>query len=442
MSSIYHILDHAPAIYAEEMQIEYELLAQQLIKSGKLRIDTDDCCNFARFSDPTFNISLMVSKEELTSTDLIPHTINFFKALYKNSISDKKIEAIFANLKKQIHKLRPVNKEVTEKLTRIFVQSAHPIVIKWLLYGKVEVFITYSHNIGDMMDIVDWQRAGSNSGMQSTNGKDVAIFVSCGGNPFGEISKDHPTYGNGWPAVARLQIIAAQELGHFADIQRDNLGRQVGRHSANFSGTKASPAASQSRKDDIINCNTLLHKLLKAGMNKQIQYETKLKFYHKNNIYGLKIYWLKLMIFIYKYQLLNYADKHDLIFIRKFKSDRYMGLMIEAMFKDMQANLSPMADVYKNKNPEIEEAIACIEALARVPQQVMKWGYLTTMATMKDLYKIYYNEVIPSLITSYTLVTGRSYKRNLKKPQSLTNLFSAINIFGNKKSVLKPHREL
>lgn len=441
MSSIYHILDHAPAIYAEEMQVEYELLAQQLIKSGKLRIDTDDTSNFARFSDPSANLSLMVSKEELTLPSLIPETINLFKALYKNSISDKKVESIFVNLKKQIHKLRPVNKEVTEKLARIFVQSAHPIVIKWLLLDKVEVYITYSHNIGDMMDIVDWQRAGSNSGMQSTNGKDVAIFVSCGGNPFVETDKNHPTIGNGWPAVARMQIIAAQELGHFADIRRDEHGRQIGRHSANFSGTQATPLARKARKDDITNCNVLLHRLLKTGMNKQIQYETKLKFYHKNNIHGLKTYWLKLMILIYKYKLLNYANKHDLIFVRKFKNDRYMGLMIESMFKDMQANLSPVADVYKNKDSEIEEAIACIEALARVPQQAMKWGYLTTMATMKDLYKIYYNEVIPSLITNYTLMTGKAYKRNFKKPKSWASLFIKINIFGSKKPRLKPARE-
>ena len=38
MSSIYHILDKIPAIYPEDMQIEYEQLAQQLIKSGKLLV--------------------------------------------------------------------------------------------------------------------------------------------------------------------------------------------------------------------------------------------------------------------------------------------------------------------------------------------------------------------------------------------------------------------
>lgn len=437
MSSVYHILDHAPAIYAEDMEIEYELLANQLIKSGKLRVDTDDCCNFARFSDPTANISLMVSKEELTEKHLVPKITELLKTLYKNNISDQKIKSIFTDLHKQIQKLQPVNKVTMERLARIFVQSAHPIVIRWLILDQVEIFITYSHNIGDMMDIVNWQRAGSNSGMQSTNGKDVAIFVSCGGNPFSKTVEKHPTYGDGWPAVARMQIIAAQELGHFADIKRDNQGRQITRHSANFSGTKATDAAKSGRKNDILNCNNLLQKLLQVGMKQQIHYETKLKFYRKNNISGLKIYWLKLMIFIYKYKLLNYSDKHRLVFVKRFINDEYMALMIEAMIKDMQANLSPKADVYKNANAEIEEAIACIEALARVPQQVVKWGYLTTMATMKNLYKMYYSEVIPSLISNYNALTGEHYKRSLAKPKSLK-----IKIFGDKKLVLEPVREI
>jgi len=424
----------------EDMEIEYEHLAVQLIKSGKLRIDTDDCCNFARFTDPAFNISMMVSKEELTDAHLIPETTKLFQSLYRNTASDQKIKSVFDNLKKQIHKLQPVKKEVMEMLARIFVQSAHPIVIRWLLIDKTEVFITYSHNIGDMMDIVNWQRAGSNSGMQSTNGKDVAIFVSCGGNPFAENNKDYPMYGSGFAAVARLQIIAAQELGHFADIKRDHRGNQITRHSANFSGTKATDNARIARKKDIERCHNLLQKLMKAGMKKQLDYETKLKFYHANKVKGLKILAINFMIFIYKIQLISYSKKHNLIFVRKFKTEKYMALMLDAMFKDMQSNLSPKADVYKNKNPEIEEAIACIEALARVPQQVMKWGYLTTKETMHDLYKIYYNEVIPSLITSYDTVTGEHYKRNLSKPT--ISFWSKINIFKKKKLILKPVREL
>lgn len=57
MSSIYHILDKTPFIYKEDMQVEYEELAQALVKSGKLRIDTDYYCNFVRFSDPALGIN-------------------------------------------------------------------------------------------------------------------------------------------------------------------------------------------------------------------------------------------------------------------------------------------------------------------------------------------------------------------------------------------------
>jgi hypothetical protein len=61
MSSIYHILDKIPFIYKEDMQVEYEELAQALVKSGKLRIDTDYYCNFVRFSDPGLGVNIFLS---------------------------------------------------------------------------------------------------------------------------------------------------------------------------------------------------------------------------------------------------------------------------------------------------------------------------------------------------------------------------------------------
>ena len=73
-----------------------------------------------------------------------------------------------------------------------------------------------------------------------------------------------------------------------------------------------------------------------------------------------------------------------------------MGLMIQEMLSDMLLNLTPTADVYQHPNPEVTEAIACAESLARIPQQALKWGYIITKETMHDLYKIYYNQVIPS----------------------------------------------
>lgn len=444
MSSIYHILNKVPQTDPNEIQVEYEHLAQSLVNSGRLRIDTDHHCNFARFTDPQSNLSLMVSKEELFDEKLIPNTKENFKKLYAGKLRgaafDKKLAFIFDTLKKQINKLQPVNPLVTIKLARIFVQSAHPIVIKWLLHDNVEVYITYSHNIGDMMDMQGWQQSGSNSGMQSTDGRNAAVFVSCGGDPFAENNKDHPTIGDGWAAVARLQIIAGQELGHFADIKRDERGRQITRHSANFSATKATEHTKIARKNDLKRCDELFSILLLNGMDKLINYEEKLRFYHKNKITGVRVLVLKFLQFIYKQKLLIYSKKHKLLFVAQFANDKYMSLMIRAMIEDMKFNLNPIADVYTRSDKDAEEAIKCVEALARVPQQVMKWGYLTTMEAMKDLYKIYYQEVIPSLISNYSTMTGITYKRNYHKPPKSFNKITRI--LKKEKNTFTPVRDL
>jgi hypothetical protein len=446
MASIYHILHKVPAIFPEDMEPEYELLAQQLIKSGKLRIDTDHHCNFARFADPVSAISIMVSIEELSDDALLAEKKQFLRSLFKqrsHNITNEKVEFIFNHLKQQITRLQPVSLEVKTKLARIFVQSAHPIVIKWLLHDKVEVFITYSHNIGDMMDINSWKTSGSNSGMQSTDGRNAAIFVSCGGDPFGEVGEFAKIYGNGIPAIARLQIIAAQELGHFADIKRNEQGLQISRHSANFSCTKANEKVRNARQNDIANCNKILSELLSAGMDKVIFYDETIKFYNDNKITGIKIYWYQFIRKIYKYRLLKFATMTKLLFVRNFVSDQYMGLMIKAMIEDMKFNLDPVADVYKHENKEIEEAIKCVEALARVPQQVMKWGYITTMATMQGLYNIYYNEVIQSLINNYNLMTGENYQRDTRLNRKYFRYFiSKLNPFKKSKQKLQLIRDL
>ena len=400
MNSIYHILDKHPAIYQEDIQIEYEHLARELVNSGRLRIDTDYYCNFIHFNDPADGINVVFSYAELTSPALVPKSKSILNQLYKarnKQVSDKKLGAIMIDLNKKIGKLLIVSDELSMQLARIFVQSAHPIVTRWLLRDKVEVFITYSHNIGDVMDIKTWKRSGKNSGMQSTDGSNVCIYVSCGGNPFAKNNENTPVYGDGWAAVARMQIIAAQEIGHYADIKRDSCGNQITRHSANFACTQATPHVKEGRKNDIERCNELSDRLLKNGMNKLIALETKLKFYDQQKLSGLRVWWIRIFTQKYRRKLLKFAHKHNLHFVKRFDREKYMGLMIAAMIEDMQSHLSPIADVYKRDNPEAEEAISCVEALARVPQQVMKWGYLTTRATMHDLYKVYYSEVIPSL---------------------------------------------
>ncbi len=421
MTNLYHIIDRVPAYVAEEMLVEYEELAQSLVKSGRMRIDTDDKCNFARFSEPSHNVNRMFSKEELNDPLLLESTRKVLIKIYgsPSELNTRKANQAIALLRSQISKLQPVPNDLALKLARIFVQAVHPIVIKWLLMERVEVFISYSHNIGDMMDIASWSQAGTNSGMQSTDGKDAAIFVSCGGDPFGETSKDHPTMGDGFPSMARMQIIAGQEIGHYSDILRDSHGRQIGRHSANFSCTKATPHVLQARRRDIKTCDIIARKLYEGGMDGLINAEEALRFYHKNKIKGLRSIYSSMKTWMYRRKVLASADKHGLTFVKRFVEDEYMGIMLRAMIADMKFNLEPVADVYKRDDKEAQEAIACVEALARVPQQVVKWGFLTTKAMMAGLYVVYYGEVIPSLIECYGLVTGEAYSRSYKKmPQS------------------------
>ncbi|GAB4164244.1 MAG: DUF2748 family protein [Rickettsiaceae bacterium] len=421
MSSIYHILDKTPAIYSEDLQVEYERLANELVNSGRLRIDTDYYCNFVRFSDNKRGISLIFSYDELTDSQLVEKSKQILHNFYQKkgkAISEQKLMDIITDLNKKASKLLLVSKELTLQLARIFVQSAHPIAIKWLLIERVEVFITYSHNIGDVMDMVSWKRSGTNSGMQSTDGSNVCIYVSCGGDPFAKNNENHPTYGDGWAALARLQIIAGQEIGHYADIKRDKNGRQITRHSANFACTKAAENVKAGRKNDINRCDRLYNTLLQGGMKELIEVETQLKFYSTQKVSGPRVWWLWLLKVFHCKKLVRFSVKNNLIFIKRFDGrENYVGLTLAAMIKDMKSQLSMTAEVYKHPDPEAEEAINCAEALARVPQQVLKWGHLTTRATMHDLYQIYYKQVIPSLVENYELFTSTTYKRNYSLPK-------------------------
>ncbi len=410
MSSVYHILYKIPSYEASGMLAEYEELAVLMAKSGQLRIDTDDQCNFVRFVDVGKNVSRMFSDLEIVDDVLLERTKASLAKVY-GANAKKKIDEVIENFHFQLKKLQPVSYETSLKLSRILVQAAHPIIIKWLLHDKVEVFISYSHNIGDMMDISNWRISGSNSGMQSTDGKKVAVFVSCGGNPLGEAESEDAVYGDGIPAMARMQIVGAQELGHYADIKRDPQGRQIGRHSANFSCTRAEPHVKKARRQDIAHCDMILKTLNECGLIKLISYEEEIEFYQKNKLYGLRWLYNCLLAFFWKKRLLIKAHDKKLSFVQLFQDKKYMGKMLNTMIEDMKFNLAPVADVYKRENKEAEEAIACVEALARVPQQVMKWGYLTTKNMMRGLYHIYYGEVIPSLIDVYNMMNNTSYER-------------------------------
>ncbi|MGV2433326.1 MAG UNVERIFIED_CONTAM: DUF2748 family protein [Rickettsiaceae bacterium] len=292
-----------------------------------------------------------------------------------------------------------------------------------------------------MMDIQTWKHSGQNSGMQSTDGMSVAIFVSSGGDPLAPTDPKVKIYGDGWPAIARIQIIAGQELGHYADIKRDKTGRQIGRYSANFACTMPSNEAKTARASDIGLCQKIRDTLVMHGLDKLIHHESTIEFYRNNKVTRISSIYNKIMAFIYKRKLLNLSKKPEYFFLKKFYNETYMGLMIDLMIEDMESNLSPKADVYKRDNKDAAEAIACAESLARVPQQVNKWGHLTTSSTMHALYKIYYDQIIPDLIDIYQITTGQTYIPNFNRiPYSFkTQIQKYLNYF--KKKDL-PYRDL
>ncbi|MCC2646579.1 MAG: hypothetical protein K0R02_644 [Rickettsiaceae bacterium] len=449
MTNLYHIIDKIPIYEQYGIEKEYELLANQLADSGLLRIDTDDKRNFVRFSYPAKNLNRAFTYKELNDEKLQDITYNFFRNLYSagadNKTIDKKIRFEIDKLKKEFHKILPISHELELKLARLLVQSAHPIVIRWILLEKVEVFIAYSHMIGDVMDVRTWQVAGQNSGMQSSDGRSASIFVACGGNPFGDTNNEHPTYGDGWPAIARLQIIAAQELGHYADMIRDPFLHHIDRHSADIMGRRAKPKVKQARREDIKASKNFLSLLEKFGIYNLIKYEETIKFYRKNKVTGIRYFHYLFLCSYYRRKIIKAARRLNLPFIIKFDRDQYLGLMLKALTADMLFNLSPQADVYKRDDRDEEEAIACIEALARVPQQVIKWGHLPTKYFMGNLHNIYFQEVIPTLITTYKNITEQDYVRDytlIPYPlsQKFIHLLQYLNPF--KKAKNSPSREV
>ncbi len=413
-ANIYHILDFMPGIEKEDMSVGQEALAWQLVKSGRFRIDADSSkINFSRLYVPSFGISMMFSRRELYDLKILPGTKKViaqqFSSKYRGALLRQKVIEHITLLRAELSKYQSISYEEEMRLARLVVQTAHPVVIMLILQEETEVFVSHSYNIGDMMDINTWRTSGENSGMQSTDGRATAIFISCGGNPLAENSEKTTRYGDGWPAIARLIVIGGQETGHYSDIMRDEYGRQVSRYSANLSATKAKERVRIGRLRDIRNSHAIHARLKDFGLAKLINEEMALKFFTQNKRDGFIVWQTKIKIFFYKHSLKTQLRQNNLTFLCKFFKERYTGIIIEAMIRDNLFNLAPQADVYKSEDKQTEEAIACVEALARVPQQVNKWGHEIVKVFMHDLYEVYYKQVIPGCIKAYEVISGKPY---------------------------------
>ncbi len=408
------------------MYLELEALAQKLLDSGLLRIAADDRCNFVHYSRPYESISMMFSQREIREPELVKKTRAIIRqrlamhhkfAEMSRSGLEKIVEEDFARLLALDEKNIPLEDGHDIRLARLLVQSTHSAVTSLLIAEGVEVFVSFSHNIGDMLNMRQWQKAGNNNGMQSTQGEDCAIYVSCGGNPFftGD-AKRHS--GDGEAAMARMMIIAAQEMGHYADIKRDHEGRHVGRFSADSNMRHPSAEVKRARLLDIHNVSKVVEKLDHEMLQQMKEAERQIKFYEKYQVSSGKIKALTKQAQMLRQRFVKQARQRGYGFLAQLPQQERYGSHVGMMLSDMKENLSPYAAAYLDDDPDAEEAVACAEALARVPQQVIKWGHAVTKAMMPNLYLIYYGQVTPACIAAYEAISGQKYQMRFTKPKN------------------------
>ncbi len=377
MSNVYNILFRDPVLTASKMKPEAEQLALKLVKSGRMRIDAFEMINFVRFSHN--GRMMMFSNRELFDPALLPRTIEM--------IGEGNVEL----LRKEISTNQPVPLEIEIRLARMLVQAAHPVVIRILLLERTEVFVSYSHNIGDLLDMESWGVHGRNSGMQSVNVSESRVFVSTDGDPF-DRSKEGTEQGR--YAFSRFMVIAAQELGHYSDLKRDPRGNPYFRFSLD-------PKVHRARLEDLEHVNKTWATLNKLGLKEAAKLEKDITFYKRHNRFFA---WLMTVIKShFATRALHSRAAMQGIRIAHGHSARHLAIMLS----DMRFNLHPKAPAYKSDDPAHEQQIINIEALARVPQQAIKWGHKTTSFMYPQIYRIYYKEVIPTNVKYFEILMKR-----------------------------------
>ncbi len=300
--NLYHILGYRPALEDFETNTETEQLARRLVRSGLLRIDTTDKINFVRYIYPYASSYVIFSYRQLYDPHLVVTTRNILRNILRNqrsrNVTEKQIDEAITRLRYEVDK-SPLIDEATElKIARALVQATHPVVIYLLLWEEVELFVTYSYSIGDLLDVQSWESQRWNNGMQTTYGKDYAIFVSAGGDPFDDEVKPGATDGDGKPALARMLIIAAQELGHYSDIIRDRGGNPISRHSTNLQATHPKGPCKQARLQDKQHMQLVIQKARQKGLTKLVEDEKKYQFYKDQHLH-----WLRRILIKVEYKL-------------------------------------------------------------------------------------------------------------------------------------------
>lgn len=373
-----------------------EQLAQQLVESGLLRIDADEKRNFVQL--PTADEDLFFSHRELFDPKLLPAT--------KAQLSD----ISFNLLRKKFKTIMPIAADIEQKIARLIVQAAHPAIIKLALLERAEFFVSFSYNVSDLMEIAEYQSYYGTGGLQAFDMRRARIYISSAGDPFAN-HPDLQTQANN--AIARFLIIGAQEIAHFSDLERNKSGQIIGRFSARKTYLKA-------RRDDIAWLVEISKKLYKLNLKNAAKVEQSVSFYAKYRKNSLKHRLTILHSFLLN-RILRFRALKAGIPIAKLHSVRWLAVLLA----DMKFNLDPQG--YEHTNRMLEELTKSAEALARVPQQELKWGRKTVKFLYPNLHRLYYSEVIPSVISTLETKSGKKFVMLYKKQNWFSRPFRRKN---------------
>lgn len=421
LTNHYDILYKEPKTEKEDLFVELEELAQKLVKSGLLRISDDEKCNFVIYPVQGGKIHLNFSKRELFEKNLLEKTrkilaenLSYDERKNTEESVERKIDILRNKLKKYIE----VDGEFEVKIARLLVQSAHFAVISNLIDDGVKIFVSVHHNISDLLDVQTWKTSRSSQGLQSTDYKNTGVFVSMGGNPFYD-PKESNNESDGFKAQARLQIVAAQEIAHYADLRKDNYGNVKGRFSSKIDMSAPDKLCNELRIRSIEKIDTTEAKLVKCGIKKLYDIEQRLKIQRKYRKFSTLILYLYLRKRLSESFFKSRILASGLNFYKNLKDQKFLAEEILKCLGDMKFNLEPKSSAYRDDDKNIEEAIACAEALARIPQQELKWGEEIVKYFCDGLQKFYYEKVVQQEISRHEFINKKKFevpKTKYKKP--------------------------
>jgi hypothetical protein len=411
----YDRLFNLPKLDAGELTVTQELLAQTIVRRGLLRISDDAACNFINLPLLNGKKSISFSTREVFNKKFVERTkqrIFNNLTIEESKYAEDAVNAKMTFLRKELRKFISIPHEMEFKIARMFVQAAHPAVISNIINEEVKIFISFSHSISDLLGMQSWQHNSNNSGMQSSSAEDIAIYVSCGGNPFIDPEKSEYS-GDGFNAMARFMIVAAQEIGHFADINK--MQGYGSRFSLNYRSMQADVECNDARNKDIAIVNKIRKKLEKCGLKYLVGLERKVEVQKKYRAFSISVQLMKLYLVIFRNFFRLYCNSRGINIHNYITIKNGLGVDIVECISDYLFNLAPRSDAYRFENKNWETAIACAEALARVPQQEVKWGKDITGYFMPNLQKFYYKKVISAEVKFYEINTGKKFSVNNRR---------------------------